>query len=231
MLVHVAQLAIGKALEGHAVAVVILADEHGQAPHLVARRDELALVGHDEQGERALDLLLGILDALDQAVLGVDERANELGHVDAARAHGHELMAHTRERPDELVCVVDGTDGSQREHAQVRANQQGLRIGVADASHGHRTDKARKILLELGAERRVLDGVDLAREALVGIPRHHAGTPRAQMRVIVDTEEHVEGYLTTRRCTKEGSHAIPLHPFAEQPCPLGPPTYFPSIRA
>ena len=51
------------------------------------------------------------------------------------------------------------------------SDQQGLRIGIADAADAAATVEVRQILLELGAEGGVLDGVDLALESVLGVPR------------------------------------------------------------
>ena len=61
-------------------------------------------------------------------------------------------------------------------------------------------------MLELGAERRVLNRVDLPVEAAPLAARHHAGTTRAEVRVIVDAKEHVECNVAMRDRAKERSH-------------------------
>ena len=232
VLVGVAELAVGERLEGHAVAVGVLAYEHGQATHLVARRDELAPIGHDEQGEGSLDLPLRVLDAAHEVALRVDQGGHQLGHVHLTRAHGHELVADPRERLDELGGVVDRPDGGEREEAEVRADEQWLRVGVADAAHPHGSGEDGEVLLELGAEGRVLDGVDLALEARAFVPDDHAGAPRPEVGVVVHAKEHVKNHVAARRRPKEGSHQVrsPPHPLAGRLPPPGMPVYRASIR-
>ena len=79
VLVVIAQLVIGKALEGNAVAVIVGAHKHRQATHEVAGRNDVAVLSHNEQRERTVNLRLGILDAGDQVILLVDERRHQLG--------------------------------------------------------------------------------------------------------------------------------------------------------
>ena len=64
----------------------------------------------------------------------------------------------------ELVGVSDGAHRRDGINAQVRAHEQRLRVGVGDAAHGARAGELGQVVLELGAERRVLDRVDLAVE-------------------------------------------------------------------
>ena len=75
----IAQLVIGKALEGNTATVIVGAHEHRQAAHEVAGRNDVAVLGHNEQRERSVNLRLGILDAGDQVILLVDERRHQLG--------------------------------------------------------------------------------------------------------------------------------------------------------
>ena len=51
--VVIAQLVVRERLERDAVALVVFADQHRQAAHLVARGEDFPVVGHDQQGERS----------------------------------------------------------------------------------------------------------------------------------------------------------------------------------
>ncbi len=63
-----------------------------------------------------------------------------------------------------------------------------------------------------GAERGVLDGVDLALETRLAVMYDHAGTARAEVRVIVHAKEHVEHDVAMRRHSKETAHGHSLLP-------------------
>ena len=202
----VTELFVGEGLEGRAVAVIVLADEDGQATHLVARRDDVLVIGHDEQRERSVDDLLGKLDARHEVLALVDERGDKLGRVDLAGAHGHELTVSLREvLVHELVGVVDTTYRRDGKDTQMRANEQGLRIRIADAADAAVAVKLCEVILEAGAKRRVLDRVNLALEALL-IVEDHARPARAEMRMIVNRKEHVQHAIAFRRHATESTH-------------------------
>ena len=220
VLVAVAQLVVGERFERDAEAVVALADEHGQAANLVARGDDLAVLGDDEQRERPVDGFLCVLDARNEVVFLVDERGDELRGVHLARAHGHELPAAAGEvLLHQLLGVVDGAHRGDAERAQVRAHQQRLRVGVADAADAAATVEALQVVFEARAERRVLDRVDLALEAsFLRIVEDHACAFRSQVGVVVHAEEHVQHHVVMRRRPKESAHCLPFVVPAANPC-------------
>lgn len=114
----VIDLLVGERLEGRAIAFVILADEHRQAAEPIARGDDVALFGHEQQRHGAFDLFLHVLDARNEIVFLIDERCDQFGLVHFARAHGHELVAMIGEVLfDERVGVVDHAAGGERKHA------------------------------------------------------------------------------------------------------------------
>ena len=75
------------------------------------------------------------------------------------------------------------------------SDQQGLRIGIADAADAAATVEVRQILLELGAEGGVLDGVDLALESVLGVMDQHTAPAGTQMGVVVHSEKDIEGHV------------------------------------
>ena len=218
--VAITQLVVGERLERDAEPVIALADEHRQAAHLVARGDDLAVLRDDEQRERSVDGFLRVLDARDEVVLLVDERGDELRGVHLARAHGHELAAAAGEVAlHQLLGVVDGAHRGDAERAQVRAHQQRLRVGVADAADAAATVEALQVVFEARAERRVLDRVDLALEAsFLRVVENHARALRSQVGVVVHAEEHVQHHVVMRRRPKESAHCLPFVVPAANPC-------------
>ena len=102
--VGIAQLVVGKGLEGDAVGPLLFPDQNRKPAHPVPGGDDLALAGQDQQGEGAADLLLSVSDAGNQVVLLVDEGGGQFSGVDLAGAHGHELVAVVGEVPlDQLL--------------------------------------------------------------------------------------------------------------------------------
>ena len=68
--------------------------------------------------------------------------------------HGHELAALTAEiRLNQLLGVVDDTHGGNGEQPQMRADQQGLGVRVADAADAAGAVEFGHVLLELGLRR------------------------------------------------------------------------------
>ena len=207
VMVGVAELVIGEGLEGDAHGVFLFADEHRQAAQLVARGDDLALVGEDKQRHRAVDHFLRVQDAGDEVVLLVDERSDELGRVDLARAHGHELMAVVGEvLRDERLAVVDDADGGKGVKSQMGTHEQGLRIGVADAADAAAAVEFVQVLFKLGAERGIFDRVNLPLEAVLFVMDQHAAAAGTQMRVIVDAKEYVQNDVLFGDGAKETTH-------------------------
>ena len=102
--------------------------------------------------------------------------------------------------------VGDGAHRGDGVDAQVGADEQWLRIGVGDAAHGALARELRQVVLKLGAEGSVLNGVDLTVEAAALPARDHAGAARSEVRVIVNTKENVKCNITMRDSSKERSH-------------------------
>ena len=113
----VIDLLVGERLEGRAVAFVVLADEHWQTTESIARGDDVAFFGHEQQRHGTFDLFLHVLDARNEIVFLVDERCDQFSLVHLARAHGHELVAMIGEVFfDERVGIVDHAAGGEREY-------------------------------------------------------------------------------------------------------------------
>ena len=93
---------------------------------------------------------------------------------------------------DDFVDIADAADGGDCEGSQVGADQQGLGIHVGNAADAAVAPEVVQVLFELGAEGGVLDGVDLATEAMVLIEGDHTCATGAQVRVVVDAEENVQ---------------------------------------
>ena len=169
-----------KGFGGGDVPILLLTDEDGGPSPLVTGHID-ALRSHDHQRQRAVDALLRVTDAVDEVLLLIDEGRDQLGGIDHAAAHLHEVGAAVlHDLFGQLVRVVDLTDGRDGIRAVVRADQQRLRLVVGDDADAevapHRVD----IFFEFRTERRVLDVVDGAVKALLAI-HDHTGTSRTQM--------------------------------------------------
>ena len=194
--VVVVQLVVGKGLEGDTAAAVVLPHQDRQTAEPVPGGDDLTLLCKEQQGEGAIDLLLGVQDAGDQVILLVDEGSGQLGGVDLSGAHGHKLMAVVGKIPlDQLLGVVDDAHRGDGVQSQVGPYQQGLWVSVADAADAAAPVEIGQILLKLGAEGGVLNGVDLPLEPIFGVMDDHAAPPGAQVGVIVHSKEDIQGHI------------------------------------
>ena len=186
---------------------LLLAHQHGQTAQPVTGGDDLALLRQNEQGERALDLLLSVENTADQIILLVDKGGGQLGGVDLARTHGHELVAVVGEIAlDQLLRVVDDTHRSDGVQPQVGPHQQGLGVRVTDTADAAVAVELAQVLLELGAERGIFNGVDLALKSVLLVVDQHTAPAGAQVRVVVHSEEDIQGHVLVRHRAKKASH-------------------------
>ena len=81
---------------------------------------------------------------------------------------------------DQVLGVVDDADGRERVEAQMRANEQRLGVGVADAADAAAAGQLAEIVFKFGAEGRVADGMDLPVAAALRVPDGHAAVAGAR---------------------------------------------------
>jgi len=70
-----------------------------------------------------------------------------------------------------------------------------------------------QVVLEAGAERGVLDGVNLALETLVLVEEDQTRALRAEMRMVINAEEHVVDHISLGSCTAKTTHYALLNSF------------------
>ena len=84
--VLVAEIQIGKTLEGGAVAFRLAPHNNRRSAELVAGQID-ALRGQEHNAHGAVNHFLGVAESLNQIVLAVDQRCDQLGRIDDAAAH------------------------------------------------------------------------------------------------------------------------------------------------
>ena len=203
--VAVTEIEIGERFEGGAEPLVL--HPHGQRRAAVAVACQIDALGREQkQRHRAVDHFLRVPDALDERVLLVDQRGDQLGGVDLARGHLEEMDAAVfHDHVGQRFFVVDLADRRDRVGAVMRAHDQRLGIVVGDAADAQVPLHGDGFFLELGAERRVLDVVDRTVKALPA-PRRQARAARAQMRMVVRAEKQVENALFPQRRREKSAH-------------------------
>ena len=103
---------------------------------------------------------------------------------------------------DERFRVVDPADHADGVGPVVGADQQRLRLRVADAADGRKALHLVEDVLKPGAEGRVFDVVDLALQADKGVPGRHTAPAGAQVGMVVGAEKHV-GHTVGFGCDSE----------------------------
>ena len=188
----IAKLGVGKGFQAHAVPILVLPDGQGQPSAAVPRGDQMAALPQDQDGRGALDDALGEADAVCKAALLVDHGGDQLIGIHASAGHHVEVAAAEGEvLLRQLLGVVDDADGADGVEPQVRADQQGLGIGVRDAADGGVAEHFRPDMLEFGAERGIFNVVDLPLQAVLRIVGRHARAASTQMRMVVRAEKDV----------------------------------------
>ena len=92
----------------------------------------------------------------------------------------------------QFIGIIDYTDGGNGIKAQMGADEQGLRVNVADAAKAAAAVEVLQVVFKLGAEGGVLDIVDLPLISLFEIVDAHAAAFGAEVGVIVYAEKDVE---------------------------------------
>lgn len=174
---------------------ILLAHDDGSTAPLVAGGVELAVAVHDENGAATLDLLLYVVQAFDDGVLGGDQCGDHFGRADHT-AGGRILELHAVVLEQLVLQVFDvgnKTDGHQGEGAVLAGHYQRLRIGIRNDAQAHVASELCKVVFELTAERSVLDVVNGTMEIAISLQNSQASAVSAQMRMIVGSEEQI-GY-------------------------------------
>ena len=172
------------------MAVLVLSQQNRQAAHAVARRNDAAF-GENEDGGRSLNHALGIADAVFKGVLAVDESGDQLGGVDAPAGHGVKVGAALQQRFCKLLEVVDDADGADGINAQVRMDEHGLRVGVADAADAGIALHLGNVAFKFCPKGAVFNVVNISLKAKVGRDAGHAAPADAQVRMVVGPEKDV----------------------------------------
>ena len=108
-----------------------------------------------------------------------------------------------------LIVVYDAyvADGVG---AEMRADQQRLGIGVGYDADSRGAGHLIKYMFKLGSKRCVLDIVDLTLQPDLGIVGGKSASSCAEMRVIVNAEEHIHHAIFFRSNAEKSSHFIYL---------------------
>ena len=169
------------AFGGHHIACLALAHHDRRAAEVVASGDD-AIFGEDDHRAGAFHLVVDVADAVYEVLSLGDEEGHQLGGVGEAHAQLGEVLLVGEAVVDQLVNVVDFGHRADGELAEVRVDDDGLCVGVADNADAEVALKLihAHFIAELSAEIGILDVVDRTVEhsAVIG---HYARTLGAEM--------------------------------------------------
>ena len=175
------------------MSAFVLSDQDRKAPVLVTGRDQVPVLHQQKDRHGTFDHLLRFPDTVHDGVALIDQGGYQLGRVDRSVAHCHQLVPVVGKiLIYKSLGIIDDAHCRDRIDPEVRAHQQRLRIGIADAADAARTAKIIEVVLEFGPERRVRDRVDLSAEPVLFVPHTHTGISRTEMAVVVRTEKYIQ---------------------------------------
>ena len=106
---------------------------------------------------------------------------------------------------NQLIGIVDLSDGDNCVCAMVRAYQKRLGIIVGNDADAHVALHLSHIVCELGTEWGILNVVNRAVESILAVDCH-ACTPGAEVGMVVRAIEQIEYTVFSQRCRKISAH-------------------------
>ena len=160
--------------DGRQAVNLLLAYHNGRASQEVASGND-AVLGQDEHRARALYLLVYQVDTFHKGVAHIDEQGHQLSLVDVVGRHLAEVHALLQQFRGYLTQVVDFGNGHHGIAPQVRIDDDGLRVGIADDANALMPLEGVEFVLEARAEIVALQRVDAAVEAAILVECHQSG--------------------------------------------------------
>ena len=204
----VAQLLTGKRLHGHAATVLALTHNNRQAAHSVTGSDQT--IGRQQQnGAGAFDQGLCILNAVHKVIAPVDEGRDQLCGIDLTGGHSHKVMAGSRKGlGDDILGIVDDAHISNRKHAKMAADQQGLGIRIGDTANTHAAVHFIQVTFKFRTEGGIFDVMDLTLEAGFRIIEGKTTAFCSQVGMVVRTKENIILAVFAGNSPKKTTHVI-----------------------
>ena len=196
--------------KGNAQAFVsLLPDDDRRSSEAVAGAVNAFFV-RDKNTHRSVDQRLCIANALADRCLFIDQVCDKFCLVDLVAVHVHEVTALIlQDQFDQLLHIVDSADRDNGKVSKLAADDQRLRIGIADTADAdmnlilvsHAVHRVFKFCPELG----VLQSVDRSVPAITGVNRHSA-VFRAKVRMVIDTEIQIKRAIVLGIDAEKASH-------------------------
>lgn len=177
----------------------------------------ILLTAKSEDTDKILGLNMGADDyitkpfnPIEDIVFLIDEACDQFRFIDCAGGTSHELMSLGKFCLQKSLRIIDGTDGGKGIGAQMRTNQEGLRVIVADAADAAGTAfKINQIMLKFGTEGCVFDIVNLPLKACFLAVECHTAFFCAEVGMVVNTEENIEYTVLLTCYAKKTAHDVP----------------------
>ena len=154
----VSEFLISEVFKGHTVPFVPLSDMNGKSACFVARRNDGAFFGKNDDQGRSVDDVLGIADALRQGRFAVDAGRHQFRRIDALSRKCRELpLTFSDIGLHKFVGIVDGSHYRNGVTAERRLDEKRLRVAVIDGAERRVSGHFFKNSLKLRSERRVMN--------------------------------------------------------------------------
>ena len=205
--VHGGIVEIGKTrrLSTGRIGTVFLSNDDGRTATNVARGDD-AIFCEDKHRARALYLVEYLIDAIHKRGAHIDEQGHQFGLIDLVGRHLAEMHALGQQLMGDFGHVVDLGHGDHGKAPQVRVDDDGLGIGVADHTNTLASMKLIELVFKLRTEIISSQAMDRPAETFLRVESSHTCTACAEMRVVVCAIKQVVDTVTHRNCPKKTSH-------------------------
>ena len=169
----------------HGESVVLATHHDGSAAEFVASGND-AVFGEDEHRARTFHLVVDILDAFNESFAFGNEQRNEFGGINVAGAEFGKVVIFVEQIFLELLNIVDFCNGYDGKFTQVRIENYGLRVVVADDTDARIARKFVQFVVEFCAKIVVSKIVNRTIEATCfAVVSCHTTSFGSEMRIVV----------------------------------------------
>ena len=164
-------------------------------------------------------------DPGDQILLLVNEGGHQLGGIYLTGTHSHKLLAlKVKIFLHQFLGIVDDPHSGNGIKPQMGADQQRLRIGVADTADTGASPEAGQVLFKLGPKGCILDVVDLPLKAPVPVIEDQSPPAGTQVGMVIHAEKYVKYAVPFGDGPKKSSHGLTPFPSGGSGPPDRPPS-------
>ena len=139
----------------------------------------------------------------------IDEGRHELRLIDLSACHLEKVQAvFPADLPEELLLIIDLSDGRDGVAPMLGAEQERLGVIVGDAADPEIPPHLVQLRGKFSPEGRISDIMDRATEAVLPVKGRETAPPGAKMRMIIRPEEKIEDTVFLQRRRKKTAHEL-----------------------